>query len=68
MRVSRWLSEKLYIGLQWFPPWAYNLPESGRIFGWLPIRVWLYSTAHDSESYFWRICGLEINMPKQGRS
>ncbi len=29
----------------------------------MPLRMWLFTTAHDSSSRFWRILGLEINIP-----
>ena len=57
MKVCEPLSRLLYVGLRWYPPWSYVRP--------LPFRIWLYSTAHDSESWYWRICGLEINVPWQ---
>lgn len=46
------------IAIRWLPPSAY--PE-------MPLRMWFWSSAHDSGSWFWRVCGLEINVPRVGR-
>lgn len=41
------------IGIQW------HLPYAG-----MSWRQWIYSTAHDSGSWFWRVLGWEINVPR----
>lgn len=50
----RRLAGRLAVRFAW--PWDYDLP------GWLPLRVWVWSTAHGSDSYYWRILGVEINL------
>lgn len=45
----------ILVSLHWLHPWAYVEP--------IPLRLWLYSEEHGSDSFFWRILGLEINVP-----
>lgn len=42
------------LGIQWIPKSAYDAYEK------VPWKNWIYSSAHDAESYFWRIFGIEI--------
>ncbi len=47
------------VGVRWFGPRGYVQP--------IPFRLWLFSTAHVEESYFWRVLGFEINAPRASR-
>lgn len=44
------------IGVQFYWPWNYTER--------LPWHVWVFSTSHDTGSWFWRILGIEINIPR----
>lgn len=44
------------IHLQWFPLSAYSR---------LRYRRWFWATAHDSDSLFWRILGLEVTVRRR---
>lgn len=57
-RAKRLLRQK--VGLQWHWPWAYRVSEP-----WW--KWWLYSTAHDDRSWYWRIFGLEVNVLRDFR-
>jgi hypothetical protein len=46
------LSKRLAIRHLWW--WDYM--------GHLPIRYWVFSSAHDTSSMFWRIVGFEITL------
>ena len=47
------------VGVQWRSRHAYDLP------GPIPWRIWIYSTAHDDYSWFWRVLGLEVNVMRE---
>ena len=49
----------IHIGLHWCLPWAYAISKASA----LPWRLWVYSEAHGSDSFYWRVLGLEINIP-----
>lgn len=56
-RMREWISKTSLmkrVGVQWFSRWRYDPP--------LPLGVWVFSRAHDTEGLFWRICGLEISI------
>lgn len=42
------------IGLHWIAPWHWAHAPA----------AWFYAQAHDDASFFWRILGLEINIPR----
>jgi hypothetical protein len=44
------------LGLMWVAHWRYED---------MPWRVWVFTTAHDSSSFYWRILGLEINWMRE---
>jgi len=48
------------VGVIFVWPSDYDLP------GPLPLRKWLFAREHDSGSWWWRVCGFEINIPRGG--
>jgi hypothetical protein len=44
------------IVIRWYPFGAYE---------GMRLSQWLFSAAHDRSSLFWRVCGLEIYVPRE---